>query len=163
MLMPSASEIRIVSNKGDRARHSSLRLCMRMEPFVIRPSPDVRRHDSVWAASGKSTQASEIRRGSRPAKSQLPRRNPEPRDHTGKQRLPWSVPVAIKLYESLNVLLLVCSLEAVRKPFPLISNEPLEASTTVKESAVEIEDHGPDIALASSSTRPQPRAFPFRR
>ena len=73
------------------------------------------------------------------------RRNPEPRDHTGEQRLPWSVPVAIKLYEGLNVQLLVYSLEAIRKPLPLISNKPLEASTTVKEGSVEIEDDGLNI------------------
>ena len=73
------------------------------------------------------------------------RRKPEPRDHAGEQRLPWSVPVAIKLYEGLNVLLLVCSLEAVRKPFPLITNEPLEASTTIKQGSVKIEDHGLNI------------------
>jgi hypothetical protein len=33
----------------------------------------------------------------------------------------------------------------VRKPIPLISNKPLEASTTVNESSVKIEDHGLNI------------------
>ena len=73
------------------------------------------------------------------------RRKLELRDHAGKQLLPWSIPVAIKLYEGLNVLLLVYSLEAVSKPFPLISNKPLEASTTVKQGSVKIEDHGLNI------------------
>jgi hypothetical protein len=45
----------------------------------------------------------------------------------------------------LDVLLLVCSLQAVRKPFPLIPNKPFEASTTVKDSSVKIEDHGLNI------------------
>jgi hypothetical protein len=47
-----------------------------------------------------------------------------------------------KIYERLNVLLLVYSLEEVSKAFPLIPNKPLEASTTVKQGSVEIEDHG---------------------
>jgi hypothetical protein len=66
------------------------------------------------------------------------RRNPEPRGHTSKQWLPWSIPVAIKLYERLDVLLLVCILEVVlvRKPFPLIPNKPFEASPTVKQGSV---------------------------
>jgi hypothetical protein len=42
-------------------------------------------------------------------------------------------------------LLLVYSLEEVSKPTPLISNEPLEASTTVKQGSVEIENNGADI------------------
>ena len=67
------------------------------------------------------------------------------RDHAGEQLLPWSIPVAIKLYNGLNVLLLVYRLEEVSKPFPLISNKSLEASTTVKQGSVEIEDHGLNI------------------
>jgi len=73
------------------------------------------------------------------------RRQVELRDHIGEQLLPWAIPVAIKLYEGLNVLLLVCGLEEVSKPFPLMSNKPLEASTTVKQRSVEIEDHGLNI------------------
>jgi hypothetical protein len=42
-------------------------------------------------------------------------------------------------------LLLVYSLEEVSKPTPLISNEPLEASTTVKQGSVKIENDGPNI------------------
>ncbi len=45
----------------------------------------------------------------------------------------------------LNVLLLACCLEAVGKPFPLITNELLEASTSIKQGAVKIEDHGLNI------------------
>ena len=45
---------------------------------------------------------------------------------------PWPIPVAITLYKGLNVLLLVYSPDEVRKPFPLISNEPIEASTAIK-------------------------------
>ena len=56
--------------------------------------------------------------------------------------LRWRLPVAIKLYEGLNVLLLLYSLEDVSEPFPLTSNKPLEALTTVKKGSVEIEDHG---------------------
>ena len=62
-------------------------------------------------------------------------------DHAGKQLVPWSVAVAITLYQSLNVLLLVHSPEEISKASPLISNIPLEASTTVKQGSVEIEDH----------------------
>ena len=52
------------------------------------------------------------------------------------------IPVAIEPDRGLNVLLLVYSLEELSKPFPLIPNESLEASTTVQQGAVEIEDHG---------------------
>jgi hypothetical protein len=58
----------------------------------------------------------------------------------------WTLLRCHMLYEGLHVLLLVCrSLEAVRKPFPLISDEPLEASTTVDEGSVKIEEHGLDV------------------
>jgi hypothetical protein len=33
----------------------------------------------------------------------------------------------------------------VSKPYPLISNEPLEASTTVEQGSVEIENNGANI------------------
>ena len=119
-----------------------------MEPFVISPSlrPDVRRQRQ--RLGGVREKHTGIRKSGAVIVQQSlshARRKLEPRDHTSEQRLPWSVPVAIKLYEGLNVLLLVCSLEAVRKPFPLISNEPLEASTTVKQGSVKIEDHGLNI------------------
>ena len=94
---------------------------------------------------GRAHRHSEIRRGSLSAGLSQARRKIESRGHTGEQRLPWSIPVAIELYEGLDVLLLVRSLEAVRKPFPLISNEPLEASTAVEEGSVKIEDHGLNI------------------
>lgn len=59
MLMASASEIRMVSNTGEIARHANFALCIGTEPFVIRPSfrPDARRDESVWTASEKSRQA----------------------------------------------------------------------------------------------------------
>jgi hypothetical protein len=50
--------------------------------------------------------------------------------------------VAIELYEDLDVLLLVDGRDEARKSFPLISKEPLEASTTIKQGSVEIEGHG---------------------
>ena len=89
------------------------------------------------------------------------RQIPEPRDHAREQRFPWSVAVAIKLYEGLNVLLPVRSL-AVRKPFPLISNEPLEASTTVKEGSVKIESRPPiscRVAPTANQTNPDRAGF----
>jgi hypothetical protein len=64
------------------------------------------------------------------------------RDQAGKQLPPGSISIAIKLYKDLNVLLLVYSPNDVSKPLPLISNEPLETSTTIKQGSVEIEDHG---------------------
>jgi len=70
------------------------------------------------------------------------RRKLELRDQAREQLVPWSIPVAIKLYKDLNVFLLVYSPNDVSKPFPLISNEPLETSTTIKQGSVEIEDHG---------------------
>ena len=69
------------------------------------------------------------------------RRKLELRDHAGEQLLPWSIPVAIQLYKGLNVLFLVYGLEEVSESFPLITNESLEASTTVEQGTVEIEDH----------------------
>ena len=69
----------------------------------------------------------------------------EPRNQISEQRLPWSVSVAIELYEGLNVMLLACSLEAVGKPFPLSANELLETSTAIEQGAVKIEDHGLNI------------------
>jgi hypothetical protein len=33
----------------------------------------------------------------------------------------------------------------VSKPFPLMSNKPLETSTTVQQRSVEIEDHGLNV------------------
>jgi hypothetical protein len=69
----------------------------------------------------------------------------EPRDHAREQLLSWTIAVAIEPYKGLDVLLRVYSLEEVRKTFPLTSNKPLEASTTVQQSSVEIEDHGLNI------------------
>jgi hypothetical protein len=73
------------------------------------------------------------------------RRKVELRGHAGEQLLPGSVPVAIELYKRLNVLRLVYGPADVWIPFPLISNKPLEASTTVEQGAVEIEDNGLNI------------------
>ena len=69
----------------------------------------------------------------------------ELRDHACEQLRPWTIPVAIELDKGLDVLLRIYSLEEVSKAIPLISNKPLEASTTVKERSVEIEDHGLNI------------------
>jgi hypothetical protein len=73
------------------------------------------------------------------------RRQLTPRDHTREQLLPWTISVPIKLDESLNVPLLVHTREELRKPFPLMSNELFEASTTVKQGSVEIENDGLDV------------------
>ncbi len=56
---PSADEIRIVSKAGERDRHSSFRLCIFTEPFVMSPSlkPEARRAASVSVTSGKREQA----------------------------------------------------------------------------------------------------------
>ena len=43
-------------------------------------------------------------------------------------------------------MLPVYSSENARKPFPLYSNKTLEASTTVKQRSIEVEDHRLNIS-----------------
>jgi hypothetical protein len=67
------------------------------------------------------------------------------RDQAGEQLLPGSISVAIAVDKSPNVLLLVYGFKVRGKSLPLTSNEPLEASTTVKQGSVEVEDHGLNV------------------
>ena len=67
------------------------------------------------------------------------------RNHAAEQLSSWSISITITLDKSLNVLVFIDSLDDVSESFPLISNEPLEASTTVKQGSVEIENNGANI------------------
>jgi hypothetical protein len=70
------------------------------------------------------------------------RRQPESCERAGEQFLARSISIAIELDHDPNVLRFIHRLQHAREPFPLISNEPLEAQTTVKKRSVEIEDDG---------------------
>jgi hypothetical protein len=63
------------------------------------------------------------------------------RGHTTEQFFPGRVAISIEVNESFDVRLQVYSLSRGKEPFPLISNEVLEASTTVQERSVEIEEN----------------------
>jgi hypothetical protein len=50
LLMPSASEIRMVSNMGERARHASLAHCIRRIGRIKHMLPDVNRYRQAGQA-----------------------------------------------------------------------------------------------------------------
>ena len=85
---------------------------------------------------------------------------------TAEQLSSWSISITITRDKSLNVLVFVDSLDDVSDSFPLISNEQLEASTTVKQGSVEIEHNGADIRqhlfyTPMMRTTKSPRSRPF--
>jgi hypothetical protein len=92
-------------------------------------------HAGTWESSAVVAQQS-LRQGS----GKL-----EPRQHAGEQFSPRTIPVAVEFYQCSNVLLPIYHLEDVSKALPLIVNKPLEASTTVEQGSIQIEDHGMNV------------------
>ena len=132
-------EIRTVSNMGERARHSSLRLCIRTEPLVIRPSFRPMRE----ATTGSRRVGEEDTGARKPVTVVVQQRvgqdggNGELPDDAAEQPFSWTIPVTIALDEHLDILLPLDSVERISEPLPLNAHETLEAATTVEQRSVE--------------------------
>jgi len=85
--MPSASEIRTASKLAERAKHSSLRLCIRLEPFVISRALSLLREGKKASGRhhGTTHTHSEIWRGSQSAASWQSQTEVTLCDQTGEQ------------------------------------------------------------------------------